>query len=713
MTAVASAPVMSNHDSGTETGTEHSPSRFTAVNGRDASSASGANVGNPLPITQPATGDRRGSPETHEALRQDKLAEREDYDQDDQLSPRSSLQGTVSQNRHKRKRSDSGGQESRHNSEPRGVGRDPSRLDDFSAHPNSNGAGSGSVSEIEPGHPPTSGHRSDTNEPSQSASNGPWIEYDSHLITQAQRAQQIDASDVELVDALQREAQTQESASRNIGANRLTSSAPSVQPAPSPAYSSERQTAAVQVAPKRKRVFSNRTKTGCMTCRRRKKKCDEQHPACESSREGDFRAMKRSSGVNGRKLIISIGNNCIRGGFLCEGYTSRSTWQKPSSSKAPVLLQSKEGYPEISGQYLPETAQHHDRQPSLAEHIDSRKMRPVVIEDVERPTPQYNTSPTGAGSSHPSWSKRGWPSTGHPTYPSEHLAKADYREVPPIHEPSREGPPKPEYPVVQSIRELPPGPHPKANIALFQGGVEPRPLPTAPIDTNSPQAQARMALSIEHQLSGRATSGDDTEKDKMIRGDLYRPFDVQLVEDRDRCKGALWRFNNACNPLNGLGSKEQNRLLKEILVPPSSSAVNSPAGVAGCRAAGSIGQGAVVEAPFSCHYGYNIHLGEDVMVSHNCVFVDDSVISVGAHTWIGPNVTILSSMAHASMQERKGSQSRYQGRRVTIEEDCYIGAGCTIYPGVSLGRGTYIAPGEVVKQNIVPYGFQGFKPSYM
>ena len=32
---------------------------------------------------------------------------------------------------------------------------------------------------------------------------------------------------------------------------------------------------------RRKRIFSNRTKTGCMTCRKRKKKCDEQHPECE------------------------------------------------------------------------------------------------------------------------------------------------------------------------------------------------------------------------------------------------------------------------------------------------------------------------------------------------------------------------------------------------------------------------------------------------
>lgn len=43
----------------------------------------------------------------------------------------------------------------------------------------------------------------------------------------------------------------------------------------------------------RKRQFVNRTKTGCGTCRRRKKKCDEAKPHC---------------------------NNCLRGNFECAGY---------------------------------------------------------------------------------------------------------------------------------------------------------------------------------------------------------------------------------------------------------------------------------------------------------------------------------------------------------------------------------------------------------
>lgn len=411
-------------------------------------------------------------------------------------------------------------------------------------------------------------------------------------------------------------------------------------------------------------------------------------------------------------FIDVVGNNCIRGGFLCEGYSSRSTWQKPSNSKTPVPLQSKEGYLDINSQYVHDISQH-DRQQTMPEQLDPGKIRPIVVDESDRATASFNTSPTGASSGRGPWTKRSWGSTNHPSYISDHVAKPDYREVPSIHELSREGHAKSDFPIVPPIRELSHGGHTKpGTVPLFQGGMDQRSTHSGNVDTNSPQAQARMALSIEHQLSTRTLSTEDTEKDKMIRGDLYRPYDVHLVEERDRCKAALWRFNNACNPISGLSTKEQSRLLKEVLVPPGS-VINSPPGLASSRSTGSLGQGAIVEAPFYCHYGYNVHIGEDVMVSENCLFVDDCPVTIGAHTWIGPRVTILTSMAHANMQERKGSQSRYQGRPVTIEEDCYVGAGCTIYPGVRLRRGAYVAPGEVVKSDIVTYGFQGLKPSYM
>jgi hypothetical protein len=48
-------------------------------------------------------------------------------------------------------------------------------------------------------------------------------------------------------------------------------------------YTPDRGDSILQHDPKkRKRNFSNRTKTGCLTCRKRKKKCDELKPECKS-----------------------------------------------------------------------------------------------------------------------------------------------------------------------------------------------------------------------------------------------------------------------------------------------------------------------------------------------------------------------------------------------------------------------------------------------
>ena len=688
MAAVASAPVINgSRDSENDYHSEHSPSRFTAVNGREAPGPNGSTT-----ATSNGIDDRREGAvdsgwgtsgfNTPSSRQDDRPQEGGSLaqDQEDRLSQQSGSQGGSTVSGNKRKRSESAErqtspQQSYHS---RSLPRSPRPDDhiDLQIQPaSSNGVNaSHPIHEVQ-NQSPASYTRTDAGE-DRPVANAPWQDYDSHLVTQAQRAQHLDTSDAQLAEVLQREAQGPESGQKAWGAVSRAETSSEVDQRAFTAYGQDRSQAVVQVGPKRKRVFSNRTKTGCMTCRRRKKKCDEQHPSC---------------------------NNCMRGGFICEGYSSRSTWQKPSSTKAPVPLQSKEGYTDVSTHYIHEPSPQRHERPAAAQQLESGKVRPIVVEDGDRAASQYMASPTGAGSSR-AWSKRSWTGAGHATYISDPMSsKSEYREVPPIHELSREGQSKPDYPV-PSIRDLSHGGHSKPGMPIFQS-VDQR----TNIDTSSPQAQARMALSIEHQLSTRTAPGEETERDKMIRGDLYRPFDMQLAEDRDRCKAALWRFNNACNPQSGVSNKEQTRLLREILIPQSS----SPPGAASSRLQGSLGQGAVVEAPFRCHYGYNVHIGEDVMISENCSLVDDCPINIGAHTWIGPNVSILGSMAHANMQERKGSQSRYQGRPVTIEEDCYVGANCTIYPGVRLRRGAYVAPGEVVKSDIVAYGFQGLKPGYM
>ncbi|WEW55624.1 hypothetical protein PRK78_001055 [Emydomyces testavorans] len=730
MSTVAAATMASgNHEAARDTSVEQSPSRFTAVNGRDLVLLNGASDTHIPPNRSHERGNStegRRESEHQKILPAQKdlpsvnVAGRVHHDQ--MARRKNSDTRSASLNRNKRKRADSDDRQVSPSTSihTQSAPRSPSfRADDNITQPaysvDTNGMTRPTITpESDAGVKSLRRQYTPTERPEEIDPNShrrPWDRHDSQPASHSgQLTQPMDASDVQMAETLQRDMRGNDGASRGwesvpneaqneiVGAN-LSQLAAHVQnqaaiqdksrnqvqaethtPSQSQTQGQAQSPASsgTQSGPKRKRVFSNRTKTGCMTCRRRKKKCDEQHPAC---------------------------NNCIRGNFPCEGYSVRSTWQKPSNPKGPVPLQSKGSFPEVAHPYTHEMSpQRHDGRVAGTILPDGGKTRPVPADEADRVATQYISSPPSTNS-RGSWAKSSWSTQGPTAYLPDGPPKPEFRDSSGLKDVSRTDQAKSDYPIVQASCELTHGAHTKPAIVAFQSSMEQR--PGAPrIDAASYSAQARMALNMEQHLAFESPAKN--EKEKMLSGEQYRPFDPQLIKDRERCKAALWRFNNAGNPIHGISSTERTRLLKELLMP----AAEDPSETIASRPVGSLGPGAVVEAPFNCHYGYNINIGEDVLISENCFFADDCTITVGAHTWIGPNVTILSSMAIGSMQERKGSQSRYQGRPVVIAEDCWVGAGCTILPGVTLGRGAYIAPGEIVRSQILPYGFQGLKPNY-
>ncbi|KAJ5340164.1 Maltose/galactoside acetyltransferase [Penicillium brevicompactum] len=258
-------------------------------------------------------------------------------------------------------------------------------------------------------------------------------DHDTQLTSQTQRAQQIDDSNPQVTDALEREAQKQEPQT-------LHGNAPDFVSASFPSHASKQPEAAGQVAQKRKRVFSHRSKTGCMTCRRRKKKCDEQHPAC---------------------------NNCIRGGFLCEGYTSRSICQRPSSPRTLVHLQSPEVSPGNNGLRSSENFHRCDRHSEMAKVVETRNMEPGIVEGTEWPAQQYSTSGTSTGLGSTSQKR---PNDTACTL--KHFADPDHWKPPPIHNPSRVGRPGSNHQVIPSIRRLFHETHSDPNLPLFRSLAE-------------------------------------------------------------------------------------------------------------------------------------------------------------------------------------------------------------------------------------------------
>src|SRR2546423_4411171 len=120
-------------------------------------------------------------------------------------------------------------------------------------------------------------------------------------------------------------------------------------------------------------------------------------------------------------LTTPPGNNCVRGGFQCEGYSTRSTWSKPLNTKAPVPLQSKDGYPEVAdqGYKVNETSPRQGR--SSLNGREGVQARPIVVDDNDHQLhAQLTASPTSAGPrSRGSYSGQAWPNPTNPSYLSD------------------------------------------------------------------------------------------------------------------------------------------------------------------------------------------------------------------------------------------------------------------------------------------------------
>ena len=119
---------------------------------------------------------------------------------------------------------------------------------------------------------------------------------------------------------------------------------------------------------------------------------------------------------------------------------------------------------------------------------------------------------------------------------------------------------------------------------------------------------------------------------------------------------------------------------------------------------------AFINPPFYCDYGKNIFLGNDVIVNMNCTFVDNKTIRIGDRVLIASNVQIYTSSHPVLPQERfvpdwrerQTTFFRTYARPIEIESNVWIGGGCILLPGVTIGKNSVIGAGSVVTRPIPP-----------
>lgn len=165
-----------------------------------------------------------------------------------------------------------------------------------------------------------------------------------------------------------------------------------------------------------------------------------------------------------------------------------------------------------------------------------------------------------------------------------------------------------------------------------------------------------------------------TEKEKMLAGTLYDANDPALVKERMRSKDLCFQYNQIIPS----EIKKRKGLLKTLL--------------------GKTQKNFLIEQPFYCDYGYNIEIGEDFYANHNVIILDCAKVTFGDHVFIAPNCGFY-TVNHSFNVEERINGLEY-ALPITVGNNVWIGAGCSILPGITIGDNSIIGAGSVVTKNI-------------
>lgn len=97
-------------------------------------------------------------------------------------------------------------------------------------------------------------------------------------------------------------------------------------------------------------------------------------------------------------------------------------------------------------------------------------------------------------------------------------------------------------------------------------------------------------------------------------------------------------------------------------------------------------------------YG-SIKIGKDTFIGDE-VMITGGDIKIGKNCDIAPRVSIHAGTHIIGSQERRAGMDI--SKSIVIEDGCWIGAGSIIIAEVSIGSGSIVAAGSVVKKGIYP-----------
>jgi len=98
-----------------------------------------------------------------------------------------------------------------------------------------------------------------------------------------------------------------------------------------------------------------------------------------------------------------------------------------------------------------------------------------------------------------------------------------------------------------------------------------------------------------------------------------------------------------------------------------------------------------------------IRIGRDSLIGEFCLIRGPGGVTIGNRTYLSPAVHIYSSDHRFDDPERCFVDQEITAQGVTIEDECWIGAMVIILDGVTIGKGSVVAAGAVVAEDVPPH----------
>lgn len=109
--------------------------------------------------------------------------------------------------------------------------------------------------------------------------------------------------------------------------------------------------------------------------------------------------------------------------------------------------------------------------------------------------------------------------------------------------------------------------------------------------------------------------------------------------------------------------------------------------------------------------GRNLELGDNVDLAWGVLITTRGGVSIGDRSLIGYNTQIFSANHKVPLDKGMIFYSGHDFAPVQIGTDVWIGAGCIILPGVTIGEGAVVAAGSVVTKDVEPYSIVAGVPA--